>query len=940
MSISWKNWRRGLAALLITLGAHAAAFAQTPTFSLEGVVSDAQQAVLPGATVTITNTATGLTRAVVTDAGGRYVITSMPTEGRFRVQVELTGFATAVREDIVFSAGQRALINFSLRLSTVQETITVAGDTPIVQTTSSEVSSTIDRQAFETLPVKERNYFRLLTLDSNVVASGTGSNALNVGGQEVWNFGTYVDGTNNHSKWLTLQRAPQLGSSGFAIETVKEVQLITNQFSAEFGGHSAGVSSMITKTGTNVLNGSAFVMIRPGDLDAAPPLAPIINGEKVKAPYNQQQFGGTAGGPIVHDKIFFFGSYERRRERSQVVVTAVEANGQVIPTPADEHQGHAKVDMRFSNKNSLGVRYNMVRWKKDNESGGLNLEGTGFIWDNNVDTVHGTFTTIFSDKLLNEVRGQYSRYTDRRAAKCECVSIVRQGYSTSGGNDQGTWGVLPEETYDLSTTLSLWKGNHTMKTGASFTYDVTEQLFAPLQNGRYSFSGSPAVAPTPFQFSQAFALTPEARLMFPKAYILAGFFQDDWRVRDNLTINLGLRYDVEIIKDIPDWPAGTDKNNLDPRVGFAWDPRGDQKWAVRGGFGGFTQQHAIFTIVKGGVGGRNGLVTLSLNSTDPLFPTFPNTLPGFPPGAVLPARSIQEISPDLENEHAWTSSVGVQHQLGARTSVAVDFNINRGVKHGFLDMNAPAPIPKDQLNAVLSANPTAIVRTQAQADLTRPNVPGPNGFRHMDVLTNEGRSWYQGIRFSGVHRTAPLTFTASYTYSSAEDMLNHWFSPENSVDPESDRGPTGASTPHNLVTSVSWNLPGSGGILGGWRLSAVTHSQSGAPYTIRYAGDPVGYGAGVGAACNSRGCQPSTPNGRNTARGMFINYADLTLGKQFPVGNDHIEFRADVFNFLNNQNLLSGGYINLVGNARFGQHSGGSNVLPSRQFQFAITYRF
>jgi outer membrane receptor protein involved in Fe transport len=934
-------WYFGVIVLLVTAFVPAgAALAQNPTFNIEGVVTDAQQAVLPGVAVTITNTATGLTRTVTTADNGRYVVRALPPEGRYRVQIEIAGFATQTRQDLVFNAGQNVVLNFAMQLSTVQETVTVAGDAPIVQTTSSEVSTTIDRQAFETLPVKERNYFRLLTLDSNVVATGTGSNAVNVGGQEVWNFGTYVDGTNNHSKWLTLQRAPQLGSSGFAIETVKEVQLITNQFSAEFGGHSAGVSSMITKTGTNQFNGSAFVMIRPGDLDAAPPLAPIVNGEKVKAPYNQQQFGGTAGGPLMKDKLFFFGSYERRRERSEVTITAANSPVPTVETPADEHQGHAKMDWRFNERQSLGVRYNMVRWNKDNEAGGLNLPGTGFIWDNNVDTVHGTFTTVISDKMLNEIRGQYSRYTDSRAAKCQGVSVVRQGYSTSGCNDQGTWGVLPEETYDLSTTLSLWSGNHTMKTGASFTYDVTEQLFAPLQNGRYTFSGSPAVAPNPFQFSQAFALTPEARLMFPKAYVLAGFFQDDWRVRNNLTINLGLRYDVEIINDIPDWPAGTDKNNLDPRIGFAWDPKGDQKWAIRGGVGGFTQQHAIFTIVKGGVGGRNGLVTLSLNSTDPLFPTFPNVLPGFPPGAVLPARSIQEISPNLENEHAWTSSLGVQHQLGARTSVAVDFNINRGVKHGFLDMNAPAPIPKDQLNAVLGANPTAVVRTQAQADLTRPLVPGPNGFRHMDVLTNEGRSWYQGIRFSGAHRGTSLAVTASYTYSSAEDMLNHWFSPENSRDPESDRGPTGSSTPHNLVTSISWSLPGSGPVIGGWRLSAVTHSQSGAPYTIRYSGDPVGYGAGVGAACNARGCQPSTPEGRNTARGMFINYADLTMAKQFEVGSDRIEFRADVFNVFNNQNLLAGGYINLVGNARFGQHTGGGNVLPGRQFQFALTYRF
>jgi outer membrane receptor protein involved in Fe transport len=847
-------WYFGVIVLLVTAFVPAgAALAQNPTFNIEGVVTDAQQAVLPGVAVTITNTATGLTRTVTTAENGRFVVRALPPEGRYRVQVEIAGFTTQTRQDLVFNAGQNVVLNFAMQLSTVQETVTVAGDAPIVQTTSSEVSTTIDRQAFETLPVKERNYFRLLTLDSNVVATGTGSNAVNVGGQEVWNFGTYVDGTNNHSKWLTLQRAPQLGSSGFAIETVKEVQLITNQFSAEFGGHSAGVSSMITKTGTNQFNGSAFVMIRPGDLDAAPPLAPIVNGEKVKAPYNQQQFGGTAGGPIKQDKVFFFGSYERRRERSEVTITAANSPVPTVETPADEHQGHAKLDFRFNERQSLGVRYNMVRWNKDNEAGGLNLPGTGFNWDNNVDTVHGTFTTVISDKVLNEIRGQYSRYTDSRAAKCEGVSIVRQGYSTSGCNDQGTWGVLPEETYDLSTTLSLWSGNHTMKTGASFTYDVTEQLFAPLQNGRYTFAGSPAAAPNPFQFSQAFALTPEARLMFPKAYVIAGFFQDDWRISNNLTINLGLRYDVEIIKDIPDWPAGTDKNNLDPRIGFAWDPRGDQKWAVRGGFGGFTQQHAIFTIVKGGVGGRNGLVTLSLSPTDPLFPTFPNVLPGFPPGAVLPPRSIQEISPDLENEHAWTSSLGVQHQLGARTSVAVDFNINRGVKHGFLDMNAPAPIPKDQLNAVLGANPSAVVRTQAQADLTRPQVPGPNGFRHMDVLTNEGRSWYQGIRFSAAHRTTPLAITASYTFSSAEDMLNHWFSPENSRDPESDRGPTGSSTPHNLVTSVSWSLPGSGPVtpFAMPAIRSATVPVSGRPATRAAASRARPAGATPRAACSS-----------------------------------------------------------------------------------------
>jgi hypothetical protein len=304
----------------------------------------------------------------------------------------------------------------------------------------------------------------------------------------------------------------------------------------------------------------------------------------------------------------------------------------------------------------------------------------------------------------------------------------------------------------------------------------------------------------------------------------------------------------------------------------------------------------------------------------------------------LPPRDIQEISPDLENEHAWSGHIGFQHQLGTRTSIAVDANINRGVKHGFLDMNQAQPIPKDVLNAALAPNPNATIRTQAQADATRPILPVPNGFRRMDLLTNEGRSWYQGVRFSLQHRTTPLIFGASYTFSKSEDRLNHWFSPEDSSDPELDRGPTGADTPHNLVTNLSWDLPGSGPVLSGWRLSAVSHHQSGSPYSIRYAGDPTS--GGLTGGCSSRGCQFSRPGARNTARGKFINYADFTIARVFDIGSDHLEVRADMFNAFNNQNLLAGGYFNTVGHARFGEHSGGANVFPGRQFQFATTYRF
>ena len=519
-----------LAAIVVAIAAPAAA--QKPTFDIEGIVTDAQQAVLPGATVTLQNVATGLSREIATDENGRYVFTALPPAGQYVLQTTLAGFATERRENLTFNAGQRVVLNITLKLSNVQETVTVAGESPVVQTTTSEVTKTIESRDLVSLPVPERNYFRLLTLDSNVVARAPGTNGLYVGGGDVWNFGTYVDGTSNFSKWLTLQRAPQRGSAGFALETVSQVQIITNQFSAEFGGHSAGVMNMITKSGSNKYSGAALLVVRPGDLDAIPPLA------TQKVPFNQQQFGGNVGGPLVRDRAFFFGSYERRRERSQVSVTSPEAPGTIIPTPADEDQGHVRGDVRFSPSQSLAVRYNMVRWKQDNEGGGLQLPGTGYIWTNNVDTLHNMWTSIISDRVLNEVRGQWSRYYDLRAAKCDCVQFNRTGYSISGGVATGTWGVIPEDTWDVSDTLSLWRGNHSFKMGGGATYDVTTQRYLPNQNGIYNFAGGPAVAPNPNLYTQAFALVPGQDVIYPKAWVFSSFAQDDWRVRPQLHAEL------------------------------------------------------------------------------------------------------------------------------------------------------------------------------------------------------------------------------------------------------------------------------------------------------------------------------------------------------------------------------------------------------------------
>ena len=578
---------------------------------------------------------------------------------------------------------------------------------PVVQTTSSEVSSTIDQQCVrepagqgaQLLPPAHARLQRRRR-------AGPAPNAVNVGGGEVWNFGTYVDGTNNHSKWLTLQRAPQLGSSGFALETVKEVQLITNQFSAEFGGHSAGVASMITKSGTNERRRlGRSCMLRPGRLRR-----PAAAGAASKAPYNQQQFGGTIGGPLVKDKLFYFGSYERRRERSQVVVTSPVASGPVGADAGRRAPGPlAKCDyplLRRRTRSACATTW--CAGRRTTRAAACSLPGTGFIWDNNVDTVHGTFTTVARQRFLNEVRGQYSRYTDRRAAKCDCVSAFnRANYAIERRQRPRHVGRAARD--DLRPVRHGVAVDGQAHHQDRRVVHLRRHQAAVSSRCRTASTASPAarrVAPTPFQFQQSFALVPEARADVPEGLRaqrlppgrLARPRQPDAQPRPALR-----RRDHQGHPRLAGrHRQATTSIRASASPGIRRATRSGRSAAASAASRSSTP---IFTIVKGGVGGRNGQVTLSLAPTDALFPTFPNVLPAFPPGAVLPPRDIQEISPDLENEHAWAGNIGFQRQLGPRTSVAGRRQHQpRRQKHGFLDMNqARADPTRTSLNAALAA---------------------------------------------------------------------------------------------------------------------------------------------------------------------------------------------------------------------------------------------
>ena len=426
--------------------------------------------------------------------------------------------------------------------------------------------------------------------------------------------------------------------------------------------------------------------------------------------------------------------------------------------------------------------------------------------------------------------------------------------------------------------------------------------------------------------------------MFPKAYVISGFLQDDWRIRNNLTLNLGLRYDVEIIKDIPDWPAPTDKDNLDPRVGFAWDVKGDQKWAVRGGFGRFTQQHPIFTIVKGGVGGRNGLVTADAEPGRSAVPDVPEHAAGLPAGSGAAgarhpgdlARPRERAGVDGQRRRPAPDWRARQRRRSTSTSTAASSTASSNV-------NQATPIPKSILAA---ANGTTVLRTGAQADLTRPIQPGAERLpthrypHERRPLLVRGRA----LLGAATHRlaAAPRVVHAVERRGSAEPLVlaGRQFGSRARSRPDRRRyAAQPRDQPH--VDGAGQRpdlqrLAAEHGVALAERhavLDPVRHATSAAPATCR-------------ATATHAAARRVRPGARNTERGEFINYIDLSLARTFTIGEDRIEFRADVFNFTNNPNLTADGYVGTVGNALFGQHLGGSSVFPNRQFQFAATYRF
>jgi hypothetical protein len=926
---------RLILATCVALMLSPAAFAQVSTFDLSGTVLDPSSAVLPGATVTLRNTKTGLVRSETADERGRYHFIALPVVGEYTLKVELSGFAADERAGLVFQANTKPVIDVTLKLAALAEATTVQGSTPILETRKAELSLTVDQAKIETLPLNGRNYLDLANF-ANGVHGSAGRGDLSVNGQLGRNIDYVVDGVSNKViEWGDASK------TGLSLDVVQEFQVITSQFSAEFGHSLGGIVSAVTKSGTNDFHGTTYVYDRPGQLDAVNPLT------NTRTPFNQQQFGGVLSGPIVRNRTHFIGSYEGTNQDSQLVVTSALQPG-AFPATQNRTQGFAKGTHRLGNNHNAQLRFNLDHNETIGNFGGLTLPDGGTKSKRASWELQGTTTSVLSSNMVNEARFQYSQFVNESTNLAPGPRVIYTGFATYGANN-GSPQDIRENRVQLNDKLSRDFGAHRTFVGVDWSHIAKTGVFNADAVGVYTFAAGtpyPFVASNPATFPSQFVqgfTDPRRPISLHRdfaPYDFAGidrsymnidvFGQDDWEVRRGFTLNLGLRYEKQT--------STPDSNNIMPRTGFAWDLNKDGRTVVRGGYGRFYDQ--LFDNIPNtedlfGIQG-NFSITLTPGGNPGVFPTFPAVFTSLPPG--FSAALGRTVTLDLgaldpaarKTPYSDQATIGVARELRSDLALTIDYTYLRGRDlFRTIDLNGPAAFDTT----------TGATRTVAQADATRPygspsRVPGPydiqeGGFKQIRGIYSEGNGWYHGLKFNLTKRyTRRYFYQVSYTYSRAENEQDDFGSAAQGADPfDFRRALASNDVPHILIMNGTYMLPYT------ISLSAIGTFKSGLPV------DPQ-----AGTDLNGDGFTTDRPGtfARNSYRLPTWKSLDISTAKSFTfAGSQALEVRMDVFNLLNAMNVtqVNAVYGRVVGSPlpTFMQPT---RVANPRQLQFAARYRF
>lgn len=920
-------------ALALVSGLGLASPAHAVDADIVGIVRDHTGAVLPGVAITARNVDTGLTRSVATDGQGRYRLVALSV-GRYTVTAELAGFQTVVREGITLTINMRANVDFEMKVAPIAESITVSGESPIVETTSSEVGTTFTRTVIDEMPLNGRNPTDLLLLAPGVT-TGVARGGYAISGSLERNNSYTIDGIDNNDDIVGGQRA------SLQQDVVREFQLIANQFAAEYGRASGGSVNVLTESGTNQLRGRLNFFWRNDRFDAQPFLSKKAGVEK--SPFDRKTFGGTLGGPIVRDKTHFFLAYEQERQTENLEFNlpdinypsvgpypAVQGGFRVEPNTTTNPKYFAKLTHLFSSKHNLAVTLNHER-NTDPKDGCDGTDLTCFQFSGKDYLFVANYNWVISPRTLNILRVART--------KADVLFTVpedqRFPLHDRPGIDYGQQGNMPqgrdERHWIVGSTLSHtfnWQGDHDLRLGAEVNLERSHSFFDS------NFGGT-------FLFDTARPFDPADRSTYPTRYtvrtgdsvldrdmnIYAAFVQDNWRIKPNFTLNLGLRYDLEIMAphlretgqrglfNIPllsgDTDYKTDTNNLGPRIGFAWDPWNDGKTVIRGGAGLYYDQ--IFLNIQGNVF-RFGVVPRTQDTTveNPCYPDPTVTIRGLcgesiRPGA--PNRSPTLSSGRESSPYALNTSIGFQRELMTDLAFSVDLVRLRTYNWPIaFDLN-----PRCTLTGSLEGDCSGPIGS----DASRPD-PRWIGLGHIAM---EGDKWHKAVQVGLQKRMSHnYQFRISYTLGKTEDNAGDFTSdPQNYFHPEREMALSLEDQRHRLVVSGGVRLPWD------FQLSGIVTYGSGRPFNIRMGTDWNGSGNTEQDRPDSiptrdnidQGtidARPYYPQGprlrgadgrlqRNSGKGPDYFTIDARFSKVFRLGaRRSIELIAEAFNLTNRVN--------------------------------------
>ena len=927
--------RAAVVIVVVTLLLTPTISAQQSGSSIRGRITDEQSAVLPGALVVVTHEESGTFRETVSGPDGTFLIPGV-VPGPYRIAVELQGFSRLVQEHLVLRVGATLQLDLALRVGGVQENLTVTADAPQVDLTSAQVGGNLSTAEIEALPTGSRNFTSYVGLLPGVVynpSSDSSSDSLTINGQSGSGVVFLMDGASNNDD---LRGGSAGAQTRTALEAIQEFQVVTSQFDAEYGAATAGVVNAVTKQGSNGLRGSSFFSYTNADLTAEDFF--VAQQDLPKPDTRKRQWGVTLGGPIIRDKAHFFFSFERQglnEGRSRVYNSRPDKNFSAVQE-TNFYNYMGRVDHQLNTNHNYSVRVLWDHQPNHNQVLGNGTIDTLYTEIDNDKTMVGTYNWIMGSRKLNTMRASYvyespDRGSDIYQATKDYTKappmLQYLSFYDQAGNEYAD--VRTMQVYGFDDTFSWFipgrAGSHDLKFGAQYQLGEHLRHDQRYMNGSFEFVGdldfNPASAST---YPERLAIrVPAAARLLTRTHSIGFYGQDKWQITPNLTLSLGLRYDLHIspirntwnpfFSDPNDYPI--DGNNIQPRAGFAYSMGG--RAVIRGGYGMFYEKQWIDrfeNFLLNPVYADSFIAQFPVNGPDPgpengRLPSDPLLINGpvlnrdlvnqmVPPGTI--SRNTANVNLDtpdrvLPSQHQ--VSIGYERELSQQFSFGADY----------------VHISNRQQPISYNLNPNVRLGTSRTAPLVRVDFSGLAESMGLtpfasSVLIGEfiGESEYDGLTLQLEKRFSSY-WGARVSYALADGRANTGSAAFQVLDQRNlVWGPTGRR--HVLSLSGRVETPW----ISGLNASAIMRIMSGTPFTLTDSTtdpdrngnfqEPLPAGTYTGTGQNAM----TVENKEGLGGAIGPDFAQLDLRASYrvrPMQGRTLDFYAEVFNVTNRANF-------------------------------------